>query len=213
MGLTIKFNSNLEGSFDRMVKNSKYIDRRAIVDKAVTVGSGTRIWAFSRVVEGAVIGDDCNICDHTFIEGKVTIGNRVTVKCGVYLWDGLVVEDDVFIGPNATFTNDLRPRSRRQISSYLITRLHQGCSVGAGAVVLPGLTIGRWSMVAAGAVVTRDVHDHALVVGNPAHFRAWVCRCGDKLNFGNSPHAYCSCNVAYTRLSATHIEEDTLHES
>lgn len=186
-----------------------FIHPRALVDEGVSIGTGTRVWAFAHVLSGAVIGDDCNICDHTFIEGKVVIGNRATLKCGVYLWDSLVVEDDVFIGPNATFTNDPRPRSRQVPTEYPITRLRQGCSVGAGAVVLPGLTIGRWSMIAAGAVVTKDVPDFALVIGSPARFSDWVCRCSIKLDFMNSSHALCLCQRAYSLLSNIQIEETT----
>lgn len=138
------------------------------------VGSGTRIWAFAHILPGAIIGDDCNICDHVFIENEVTLGDRVTVKCGVQLWDGISVGDDVFIGPNATFTNDLRPRSKQYPEKYAQTRLDDGVSIGAGAVILPGIRIGRDAMVGAGAVVTRDVPAHAIVVGNPARITGYA---------------------------------------
>lgn len=131
------------------------------------IGRNTRIWAFVHVLPGAVIGADCNICDHVFIENDVVLGDRVTVKCGVQLWDGLRVEDDVFIGPNATFTNDAFPRSRQQFQLQQ-TIVRRGASIGANATILPGITIGAGAMVGAGAVVTRDVPAHALVVGNPA---------------------------------------------
>ena len=132
-----------------------------------TVGARTRVWAFAHVLPGARIGADCNICDHTYIEGDVIVGNRVTVKSGVFLWDGLRVEDDVFIGPQATFTNDLMPRSRQPFQ-LRETTLSRGASIGAGAVILPGVTIGQRAMVGAGAVVTKDVPADAVVVGNPA---------------------------------------------
>lgn len=138
------------------------------------VGSGTRIWAFAHVLPGAVIGSDCNICDHVFIENEVTVGDRVTIKCGVQLWDGLSVGNDVFIGPNATFTNDKRPRSKQYPDSYAKTRLDDGVSIGAGAIILPGVRIGRDAMVGAGAVVTRDVPAHAIVVGNPARITGYA---------------------------------------
>ncbi|WP_377702768.1 WxcM-like domain-containing protein [Pseudoduganella sp. UC29_71] len=138
------------------------------------IGAGTRIWAFAHVLPGAVIGADCNICDHVFIENKVRIGDRVTVKCGVQLWDGLTVEDDVFIGPNATFTNDHYPRSKHHLAQSLTTIVHQGASIGANATILPGLSIGRNAMVGAGAVVTRDVPPNAIVVGNPARITGYV---------------------------------------
>ena len=164
-----------------MTAPAPFIHPHALVDQGAVIGSGTRVWAFAHVVAGAVLGRDCNICDHTFVEGRVTVGDRVTLKCGVYLWDGLVLEDDVFVGPCAAFTNDLRPRSRQHPDGYPKTTLRQGCSIGANATILPGLTIGRWAMIGAGAVVTRDVPDFALVAGNPARSRGWVCRCGQKL--------------------------------
>jgi acetyltransferase-like isoleucine patch superfamily enzyme len=138
------------------------------------VGEGTRVWAFAHVLPGAQIGADCNICDHVFIENDVVVGDRVTVKCGVQLWDGLRVADDVFIGPNATFTNDRFPRSKAYPEHFAVTELGPGSSIGAGAVILPGVKIGRGAMVGAGAVVTKDVPAHAIVVGNPARIRGYV---------------------------------------
>ena len=131
------------------------------------VGRGTRIWAFAHVLPGAVIGEDCNICDHTFIENDVRIGNRVTIKCGVQLWDGVRLEDDVFVGPNATFTNDPAPRSKKRPAHFAETQVKRGASIGANATILPGITIGESAMIGAGSVVTRDVPAFAIVVGNP----------------------------------------------
>jgi UDP-2-acetamido-3-amino-2,3-dideoxy-glucuronate N-acetyltransferase len=138
------------------------------------IGSGTRIWAFAHVLAGARIGADCNICDHTFIEGGAEVGDRVTVKCGVQLWEGVTLEDDVFVGPNATFTNDLLPRSKRQPVSYLRTRVRHGASIGANATILPGITIGSEAMIGAGAVVTRDVPARAIVMGNPGYVAGYM---------------------------------------
>jgi len=132
------------------------------------IGSGTRLWQFVVVLPGARIGQDCNICSHCLIENDVVIGDRVTVKSGVQLWDGLRVEGDVFIGPNVSFTNDRFPRSQKKPEKFLVTRIDEGASIGAGAVILPGVVIGRKSMIAAGAVVTRSVPPNAVVVGNPA---------------------------------------------
>jgi UDP-2-acetamido-3-amino-2,3-dideoxy-glucuronate N-acetyltransferase len=137
------------------------------------VGDGSRIWAFAHVLPGATIGADCNICDHVFIENEVVLGDRVTVKSGVQLWDGVTLGDDVFIGPNVTFTNDKFPRSKQYPESYAATRVDSGASVGGGAVILPGVRIGRQAMVGAGAVVTRDVPPHAIVRGNPARISGY----------------------------------------
>lgn len=132
------------------------------------VGPRTRVWAYAHVLPGARIGADCNICDQTFIENDVTVGDRVTVKCGVQLWDGLRIEDDVFIGPNATFANDRFPRSRQRPAKFLTTIVKAGASIGANATILPGITIGRGAMVGAGAVVIESVPPYAVVAGNPA---------------------------------------------
>jgi UDP-2-acetamido-3-amino-2,3-dideoxy-glucuronate N-acetyltransferase len=137
------------------------------------IGEGTRIWAFAHVLPGARIGRDCNICDFVFIENDVIVGDRVTVKAGVQLWDGLRVEDDVFIGPNATFTNDHFPRSK-QHKTPLRTRICHGASLSANCSVLPGLVIGRDAMIGAGAVVTHDVPARAIVSGNPARIMGYV---------------------------------------
>lgn len=148
--------------------NGVLIHPQALVESG-SIGAGTRCWAFCHILPGAVIGQDCNICDHTFIENDVVVGDRVTIKCGVFLWDGLRIEDDAFIGPNATFTNDAFPRSKQYPEQWPVTTVRQGASIGANATILPGLTIGEGAMVGAGAVVTKDVPPHAVVAGNPAH--------------------------------------------
>lgn len=142
--------------------------------ESLRVGANTRIWAYAHVLPGARIGADCNICDHVFIENDVIVGDRVTVKCGVQLWDGLRIEDDVFIGPNATFTNDRFPRSKHHPAMFETTTLCAGASIGANATILPGLTIGPRAMVGAGAVVTRSVPPYAIVLGNPARIVGYV---------------------------------------
>jgi acetyltransferase-like isoleucine patch superfamily enzyme len=159
--------------------NPPFIHPQALVETD-RIGPGTRVWAFAHILPKAVIGADCNICDHVFIENDVRVGDRVTVKCGVQLWDGLRVEDDVFIGPNATFTNDPTPRSRRHLPRYPETLIQRGASVGAGATILPGLTIGMGAMVGAGAVVTRSVPPHAVVVGNPARIVHYTDDTGER---------------------------------
>jgi UDP-2-acetamido-3-amino-2,3-dideoxy-glucuronate N-acetyltransferase len=153
---------------------SVFIHEHALVESDA-IGHGTRVWAFAHVMPGARIGANCNICDHTYVEGGVVVGDRVTVKSGVYLWDGTRIEDDVFIGPQATFTNDRFPRSTQPFTLE-ITTIRRGASIGAGAVILPGVTIGERSMVGAGAVVTRDVPSNVVVVGNPARLLRSVDR-------------------------------------
>jgi acetyltransferase-like isoleucine patch superfamily enzyme len=170
------------------------------------IGDGTRIWAFVNILAGARIGGDCNICDRCFIENDVAIGNRVTVKCGVSLYDGLTLEDDVFVGPDVTFSNDPRPRSGQRLDAFPRTLVRQGASLGAGAILLPGVTVGRFAMVGAGALVTRDVPDFALAYGSPARVHGHVCRCGKTLRFEESA-ASCSCGRRYTRGSGGDIGE------
>ena len=148
---------------------------KALVE-STAIGEGTRIWAFAHVLPGAQIGKDCNICDHTFVENDVIVGDRVTIKCGVQLWDGVRLEDDVFVGPNVTFTNDMYPRSKHYLSKETLGRtlVKRGASIGANATILPGLTIGERAMVGAGAVVNRNVPPDAIVAGNPAQIIAYV---------------------------------------
>jgi len=146
----------------------------AIVEPSATIGDRTKVWAFSHILQNVIIGEDCNICDHVFIENNVKVGNRVTIKCGVQLWDGVVIEDDVFVGPNVTFTNDPFPRSKQHPSSYSVTIICKGASIGANATILPGLTIHQNSMVGAGSVVTKDVPPNAIVKGNPAQITGYV---------------------------------------
>lgn len=133
-----------------------------------TIGENTKIWQFVVILAGAKIGAECNICAQVFIEGDVVIGDRVTVKSGVQLWDGVRIGNGVFIGPNATFTNDRFPRSKVYPDSFAQTVIEDGASIGAGAVILPGVRVGARAMVGAGAVVARDVAAGSLVVGNPA---------------------------------------------
>lgn len=158
--------------------SASYVHPAAIVDPGVVVGEGTRIWAFAHLIRGAAIGADCNICDHVFIEGEVAVGDRVTVKSGVQLWNGIVLEDDVFVGPNATFTNDRYPRSRDHQHTLPRTTVRRGASIGANATILAGVTIGARAMVGAGAVVTCDVPSNAIVVGNPARISGYVAASG-----------------------------------
>ncbi|NNC93605.1 MAG: N-acetyltransferase [Acidimicrobiia bacterium] len=162
------------------------------------VGAGTRVWAWAHVMEGARLGSDCNVGEHCFIERGASLGDRVTVKNGVAVWEGVIAEDDVFIGPGAVLTNDLHPRSRAEGFTPTPTHLRKGCSIGANATILAGVSVGRYALVGAGAVVTADVPDFGLVTGNPGRLQGHVCACGRPLDFAHEA-AGCSCGRTYER--------------
>ncbi len=162
------------------------------------IGAGTRIWAWAHVMKGARLGADCNIGEHCFIERGAVLGDRVTVKNGVAVWEGVTAEDDVFLGPSAVLTNDLRPRSKVYHDRPAATLLRRGATVGANATLLCGITVGRHAMIGAGAVVTRDVPDHGLVFGNPARLRGYVCACSLALEF-RADEALCPCGRRFVR--------------
>jgi acetyltransferase-like isoleucine patch superfamily enzyme len=147
------------------------------------IGAGTRVWAFAHILEGAVVGENCKIGDHVFIEGGAVLGDRVTVKNNSLIWHGVTIGDDVFVGPNVVFTNDLRPRVRYQTGpdDWEKTVVADRASIGANATIVAGIRLGFNSMVGAGSVVTRSVPDHSLVLGNPARQVGWVCDCGTSL--------------------------------
>lgn len=156
-----------------MKERAFFVHANALCESA-SIGARTRVWAFAHILPGARIGADCNICDNVFVENDVKVGDRVTVKCGVQLWDGVELEDDVFVGPNATFTNDRFPRSKVYPEAFARTKVGAGASIGANCTILPGVTIGTKAMVGAGSVVTRSVPPNAIVVGNPAKIVGYV---------------------------------------
>lgn len=170
-----------------------------------SIGQGTRIWAFAHILPQARLGNDCNVCDHVFIENDVVIGDRVTVKCGVQVWDGITIEDDVFVGPNVTFTNDLFPRSKVYPESFSRTLIRKGASLGANSTILPGITIGMNAMIGAGAVVTRSVPPNAIVVGNPAKITGYV---NTKPVDTHQPHR---SQLTVPGTAATSVRGVTLH--
>ncbi|MEE9296643.1 MAG: acyltransferase [Phycisphaerae bacterium] len=189
-----------------------YVHPQALCE-STCVGPGTQIWPFAHVMAGAIVGADCNICGYAFIESGAVLGDQVTVKNGAMIWDGVTIADDVFIGPGVIFTNDLYPRSTRAVQSRdrkgagrlervatdksgpVTTTIEAGASIGAGAVIICGVTIGSRAMIAAGAVVTHNVPPHSLCVGNPARLAGWVCACGKPLD----DQLQCrTCRRAYT---------------
>ena len=171
------------------------------------VGPGTRVWAWAHVMKGARVGSDCNIGEHCFIETGAVLGNRVTVKNGVAIWEGVTLEDDVFLGPNAVLTNDLLPRSKVYHARVVPTLVMRGASVGANATILCGTRIGRWSLIGAGSVVTKDVPAHALVVGNPARVVGFVCRCAGRLRKRGRRGTCVVCRRKY-RFSTRTVRQD-----
>lgn len=146
-----------------------------------SIGPDTKIWQFVVILKGAIIGNNCNINCHTFIENDVIIGNNVTVKSGVFIWDGIRIEDNVFIGPNVTFINDKIPRSKKYTTEYVGCIVKKGASLGASATLFNNITIGEYAMVGAGAVVTKNVKPYAMVYGNPARQFGWVDENGIRL--------------------------------
>jgi UDP-2-acetamido-3-amino-2,3-dideoxy-glucuronate N-acetyltransferase len=157
----------------------------AYVDDGCEIGEGTKIWHFCHVMPRARIGRGCNIGQNVFVAADVVVGDNVKIQNNVSLYTGVVVEDDVFLGPSAVFTNVVNPRSHvSRRDEYRPTLVRRGASVGANATVVCGVTLGRHAFVGAGAVVTRDVPDYALVYGNPARVRGWMCACGVGLDFG-----------------------------
>lgn len=172
------------------------------------IGSGTTIWQGVVVLEGAKIGSDVNLCAHCFIENDVTIGDRVTVKSGVYIWDGIKIDDDVFIGPNVTFTNDKFPRSKIYPDEFLPTRIEKGATIGGGAVLLPGITVGQKAMIGAGAVVTKSVPPYAIVVGSPSRIIGYV----NSETSGSKANTQTLQSNVKEKISRTGIGDVTIHQ-
>ncbi|GAB1452020.1 hypothetical protein MASR2M47_20760 [Draconibacterium sp.] len=150
--------------------------------KSSNIGVGTSIWQFCVVLGNAVIGKNCNINFNVFIENDVIVGNNVTIKSGVQLWDGVRIEDNVFISPNVSFTNDLIPRSKQYPKQFLRTLVKEGASIGANSTIIGGVTVGKYAMIGAGSIITKDIPDYNLWFGQPATFKGYICKCGNKLD-------------------------------
>jgi len=177
------------------MENKFFIHPKSIVETK-DIGEKTKIWAFVHILDKVKIGKNCNICDFCFIEENVIIGNNVTIKSGVYLWNGIIIEDNVFIGPNVVFTNDKKPRSKLYPNKYLKTVIKKGSSLGANSTILPGISIGIYSMIGAGSTVTRNVEDFTLVMGSPATFKSFICKCTKKFNFTKNLYT-CECGEKF----------------
>jgi len=171
----------------------------ACVDRGARIGAGTKIWHFCHVMPGAQIGEHCSLGQNVYVANRVRVGNHVKIQNNVSLYEGVTLEDYVFCGPSMVFTNVLTPRSafpRNTSDDYQPTLVRYGASLGANATIVCGVTIGPWAMVAAGAVVTKDVPGYALVAGVPARIIGWVCQCGVTLRFRDE-QATCSCSRTY----------------
>ena len=182
--------------------NKKYFVHEKGWCESSNIGKDTLIWAFTHIMKGAQIGVNCNIGEHCFIENDVIIGNYVTIKNGISIWDGVHIEDRVFLGPHMVFTNDLFPRSKLYHDDVIRTTIKYSASIGANATIICGVTIGRFAMIGAGSVVTKDIPDYALYFGNPAVHMGFVCECGKKLFF-KKKLTVCTCGLMY-KLNNNH---------
>lgn len=183
-----------------MKGKNAWIERSARVDKDCSIGPGTKIWHFSHVMPGAVIGSDCVLGQNVFVAGNVRIGSRVKIQNNVSVYQGVTLEDDVFCGPSMVFTNIKNPRAHiSQKHAFKPTRVKQGATIGANATIVCGNTLGKYCFIGAGAVVTKDVPDHALVLGNPARQAGWLCACGVRLKKGLKCPA---CGLRYRKLKS-----------
>lgn len=172
--------------------------------ESLQIGKGTKIWAFSHVQSTSVIGENCNIGEGCFIENGVKIGNNVVVKNNISIWEGVIIEDDVFLGPNVVLTNDLFPRAKIFHSSPGKILIKKGASIGANTTIVCGITIGKYAMIGAGAVVTKNVPAYALFYGNPARFVSWICKCTNKLDFDDE--TVCGCGQKYKKIDNNSIK-------
>jgi len=188
------------------MKKSVYIHPTALVETK-QIGEGTRIWAFVHVLKGVVLGENCNIGDHCFIESGVVVGNEAVIKNGVSIWEGVTLKDRVFIGPNVSFTNDHVPRAKVFREEYDKVLVKEGASIGSNATVVAPRVVGRYAVVGAGSVVVKDVVDFGLVYGNPGRLEGWVCRCGERLRQksevggqrSDTDRLECECGLEYLK--------------
>jgi UDP-2-acetamido-3-amino-2,3-dideoxy-glucuronate N-acetyltransferase len=186
----------------KAIKNKFWSHKTAEIERGAKIGKGTKIYQNCQILKGAQIGENCTIGHNCFISSKAKIGNGVKLESNIDVWDLVTLEDYVFVGPSAVFTNDLTPRAKYpkkeypQYGKWLPTLVKEGATIGANATILCGITVGKWAMIGAGAVVTKDVPDYAIVVGNPAKIIGWACECGAKLRFVSRIYANKSANIS-----------------
>ncbi|AER67536.1 transferase hexapeptide repeat containing protein [Thermovirga lienii DSM 17291] len=186
-----------------------FVHPSSYIDEPCEIGEGTKIWHFCHVMKDSRIGKNCVLGQNVFVASGVILGNNVKVQNNVSLYSGVICEDDVFLGPSMVFTNVINPRAFiERKDEFRSTLIKKGASIGANATVVCGSTIGRYALVGAGAVVTRDIPDYALVYGNPARIKGWVCKCGEKLDFKNDVAACPACGAGYIKVSETEIRPD-----
>ncbi|MBI5682897.1 MAG: N-acetyltransferase [Deltaproteobacteria bacterium] len=197
------------------MKEKKYFAHEtAIIESNAKIGDNTRIWHFAHVREGSTIGSNCTVGKDCFIDTSVVIGNGVKIQNGVSIYKGVSIEDDVFIGPNVTFTNDPYPRAFSKNWNIRQTHIKKGASIGANATLVCGINIGNYSMIAAGSVVTKNVHDFCIIAGNPAKIQGFVCICGSKLNEfeRKCDSAVFKCNSCNSEISIPIAIVDSAHQ-
>ncbi|MDP3433483.1 MAG: acyltransferase [Bacteroidota bacterium] len=183
------------------METSFFAHETAVIDAGCTIGEGTKIWHFSHIMSGCTIGDQCSIGQNVVISPEVRIGNRVKIQNNVSVYTGVICEDDVFLGPSAVFTNVINPRSAIiRKNEYQATLVKKGATIGANATIVCGITIGKYAFAGAGAVVTKDIPDYALVVGNPARQTGWMSEYGHKLKFNTEGMAVCPESQEQYRL-------------
>ncbi|HCY35836.1 MAG: N-acetyltransferase [Candidatus Margulisiibacteriota bacterium] len=176
----------------------------AYIDEPVSIGKGTKIWHFSHIMSGAHIGENCNIGQSVYVGGKAKIGNGVKIQNNVSVYDDVELADYVFCGPSMVFTNDRNPRSKYpKTGAYVPTKVGYGASLGANCTVVCGNSIGKWAFIGAGSVITRNVPDFAVVYGNPARIKGWICECGEMLTFENGKSECKKCKRLYTKQNET----------
>ncbi|MFC1687634.1 acyltransferase [Patescibacteria group bacterium] len=175
-----------------------YFHESSVIDEPCDIGDGTKIWHFSHIMKGAKIGNNCSLGQNVNVGGSAVIGNNVKIQNNVSVYDGVTLEDHVFCGPSMVFTNDLNPRSKYpKNGNYSKTFVKEGASIGANATIICGNTIGKHAFIGSGAVVTKDVPDYGIVIGNPAKFYGWICECGTTLDFNTDTTECSSCQRKY----------------